>query len=72
MSFKVLVKICLHLVAWMAICMASLFHSTGVYLANQAVGQIKVLSGRQSFDDYISEVKPDKKEIEKIGIYSIY
>lgn len=66
MSFKVLVKICLHLVAWIVICVASLFHSTGVYLANQAIGQIKVLSGRQSFEDYISEVKPDKKEIEKL------
>lgn len=48
--------------------LASLFHSTGVYLANQAIGQIKILNGKQSFEDYIKEVNPDKKELDNLNL----
>lgn len=68
MSFKAILKISTHFVLWLIMLLASIFHSTGVYLANQAIGQIKILNGKQSFEDYIKEVNPEKKELDNLNL----
>lgn len=68
MSFKILIKISLHLIVWMLLCIASVFHESGVYVANQAIGQIKILGGKQSFESYVQEANPDRDEITKLQL----